>query len=140
MSQLEILTAPCAVDLHLTSSPPSTFTEPLAQSFADKFFKSQNSLPRSLHTDSELDTAVLFPDLPPLLRGHPDLHLRNGIMRAGRLAAIHEPDAEKAFFVADLSVVYNQYERWKRNLPEVEPFYGMLCPSSFLCPPSCGSL
>jgi hypothetical protein len=34
------------------------------------------------------------------------------------------PDAEKAYFVADLSYVYNQYQRWKRCLPEVEPFYG----------------
>jgi ornithine decarboxylase len=34
------------------------------------------------------------------------------------------PDAEKAYFVADLSYVYNQYQRWKRCLPEIEPFYG----------------
>jgi hypothetical protein len=34
------------------------------------------------------------------------------------------PDAEKAYFVADLSFVYNQYQRWKCCLPEIEPFYG----------------
>jgi hypothetical protein len=34
------------------------------------------------------------------------------------------PDAEKAYFVADLSYVYNQYQRWQRCLPEIEPFYG----------------
>ncbi|EIM90744.1 ornithine decarboxylase [Stereum hirsutum FP-91666 SS1] len=48
-------------------------------------------------------------------------------MRAARLAALHEPDAEKAFFVADLSAVYRQFERWKRCLPEIEPFYAVKC-------------
>jgi ornithine decarboxylase len=67
---------------------------------------------------------VVFDGLPPLLHGHPDLHLREGIMRAAVLAVDHEPDAEKAFFVADLSCVYNQHQRFKHLLPEVEPFYG----------------
>ncbi|EPQ53929.1 ornithine decarboxylase [Gloeophyllum trabeum ATCC 11539] len=53
--------------------------------------------------------------------------MRNGIIRAYRLAAANEPDAEKAFFVADLSVVYRQHERWKRCLPQVEPFYAVKC-------------
>jgi ornithine decarboxylase len=75
---------------------------------------------------------VIFPSLPPLLTGHPELHLRNGIMNASRLAAAHEPDAEKAFFVADLSVVYRQHQRWKACLPEIQPFYGPLEPLSFL--------
>lgn len=35
-----------------------------------------------------------------------------------------EVDSEKAFFVADLSVVYNQFWRWKRTMPRVEPFFG----------------
>ncbi|KZT27231.1 ornithine decarboxylase [Neolentinus lepideus HHB14362 ss-1] len=48
-------------------------------------------------------------------------------MRAYRLAAANVPDAEKAFFVADLSVVYAQHERWKRCLPQVEPFYAVKC-------------
>ncbi|PAV16472.1 ornithine decarboxylase [Pyrrhoderma noxium] len=70
---------------------------------------------------------VHIPQLPPLLRGHPEVHLRNGVMRASRLAATHEPDAEKAFFVADLSVVYKQHQRWVKNLPEVTPFYAIKC-------------
>lgn len=69
---------------------------------------------------------VIFPSLPPLLSGHPEVHVRNGIMNASRRAAGHEPDAEKAFFVADLSQVYNQHQRWKACLPEIQPFYGML--------------
>lgn len=70
---------------------------------------------------------VIFPSLPPLLTGHPELHLRNGIMNASRLSAAHEPDAEKAFFVADLSVVYRQHQRWKACLPEIQPFYAVKC-------------
>lgn len=126
MSQVEVLTARAAVsfgrssaDKHaffgreedasesLVHSPPST--SPLYPSFPD-------------HHDEE----VRFDNLPPLLRGHPDIHLRNGVIRANRLAAVHEPDAEKAFFVADLSYVYMQHARWKRALPEIEPFYGKL--------------
>jgi hypothetical protein len=66
----------------------------------------------------------IFPDLPPLYHGHSDIHLRNGIMNASRLSAANEPDAEKAFFVADLSQVYRQFQRWRRCMPEIQPFYG----------------
>lgn len=45
-------------------------------------------------------------------------------MNAARLADAHEPDAERAFFVADLSQVYLQHLRWQACLPEIEPFYG----------------
>lgn len=73
-------------------------------------------------TDGEADAS--FPNLPPLHYGHPNFHLRNGVMRALSLAADGEPDAERAFFVADLSQVYLQWQRWKRCLPEIEPFFG----------------
>lgn len=81
---------------------------------------------RSLHDAHNADDEVRIPHMPPLLRGHSEVHLRNGVMRASRLAAVHEPDAEKAFFVADLSYVYKQHVRWKRCLPNIEPFYGPL--------------
>lgn len=71
--------------------------------------------------------SIAFAGLPPILRGHSDVHLREGVIRAARLAADHEPDAEKAFFVADLSLVYLQHQRFKRFLPEVEPFYAVKC-------------
>ncbi|RDX46258.1 ornithine decarboxylase [Lentinus brumalis] len=48
-------------------------------------------------------------------------------MNALHLSADGEPDAEKAFFVADLSAVYKQHERWKKLLPEIEPFYAVKC-------------
>ncbi|KAF9048930.1 ornithine decarboxylase [Panaeolus papilionaceus] len=48
-------------------------------------------------------------------------------MNASRLAADHEPDAEKAFFVADLSQVYRQHQRWVSALPEIQPFYAVKC-------------
>lgn len=128
MSQVEVLTARTAVnfgrpplDKHvlfgcnedaceiLANSPPST--SPSFSAFHDK----------------NHDEEVRFDNLPPLLRGHPDVHLRNGVIRAARLAVVHEPDAEKAFFVADLSYVYSQHARWKRALPEIEPFYAVKC-------------
>ncbi|EIN03932.1 ornithine decarboxylase [Punctularia strigosozonata HHB-11173 SS5] len=48
-------------------------------------------------------------------------------MEASRLAADGVPDAEKAFFVADLSAVYRQHQRWKHCLPDIEPFYAVKC-------------
>ncbi|TFK63153.1 ornithine decarboxylase [Pluteus cervinus] len=48
-------------------------------------------------------------------------------MNASRMAANSEPDAERAFFVADLSEVYRQFQRWKTCLPGIEPFYAIKC-------------
>ncbi|KAJ7698032.1 ornithine decarboxylase [Mycena rosella] len=73
------------------------------------------------------DDDDIFPSLPPLLDGHPDIHLRNGIMNASVLAAKHDPDAEKAFFVGDLSQVYRQHLRWQACLPDIRPFYAVKC-------------
>ena len=78
------------------------------------------------------DEEAIFPALPPLRSGHPDVQLRNGIMRASRLAAANEPGAENAFFVADLSQIYMQHERWKKCLHEIEPHYGTW--STIFCP------
>ncbi|KAI9456784.1 ornithine decarboxylase [Russula earlei] len=77
--------------------------------------------------DNDDDDDIIFPGLPPLLRGHPGVHLRNGVIRAAHLSAADVPDAEKAYFVADLSYVYNQHQRWKHCLPEIEPFYAVKC-------------
>jgi ornithine decarboxylase len=70
------------------------------------------------------DNEKIFPSLPPLLYGHPDVHLKDGIMKTLYPANVNEPDAERAFFVADLSKVYLQHQRWKKCLPDVQPFYG----------------
>jgi len=69
----------------------------------------------------------LFPNLPPLLTGHSDTHLRNGIMNGFAKSAVQELNAEKAFFVADLSEVYRQFKRWKICFPEIHPFYAIKC-------------
>jgi len=37
-----------------------------------------------------------------------------------------EAGDEDTFFVADLGEVYRQHMRWKKNLPQVKPFYGKL--------------
>lgn len=70
---------------------------------------------------------TLFPSLPPLHLGHPEVHLRNGIMNASLMGNEAEPDAEKAFFVADLSQVYRQHQRWITCLPEITPYYAVKC-------------
>lgn len=62
--------------------------------------------------------------LPALLHGAPATHMQAGIDAAFKSADEGAIDAEKAFFVADLSVVYEQHERWLKALPEVQPFYG----------------
>jgi len=53
--------------------------------------------------------------------------MRAGVINASRLADADEPNAEKAFFVADLSQVYRQHKRWKACLPEIQPFYAVKC-------------
>lgn len=87
----------------------------------------ESTLPEfPLRPSDDEDRENLFPSLPPLLHGHPEVHLRSGIMHASHLAALNEPDAEKAFFVADLGQVYRQHQRWVACLPEIQPFYGTL--------------
>ncbi|KAG6890658.1 hypothetical protein C0992_000228 [Termitomyces sp. T32_za158] len=70
---------------------------------------------------------IIFPSLPPLYKGHPEVHMRAGVMRAAYLAETHQPDAEKAFLVADLGQVYRQHQRWVAALPEIQPFYAVKC-------------
>jgi ornithine decarboxylase len=128
MSQVEILAPPYPIDftpvrspshaetiwstqlLHHFISPPTPFL------FVDPFF-----------SDSGVDSGdQIFPSLPPLRHGHPEVHMRAGVMNASRRAHADETNAEKAFFVADLGQVYRQHQRWKACLPEIQPFYGML--------------
>jgi ornithine decarboxylase len=126
MSKLTIISTPHATDLvpppHLTSVFHSP-SQKLTRSQSKILSASTESDNINFHDDDD-EGDIIFPGLPPLLRGHPDVHLRNGVIHAARLSAAGIPDAEKAYFVADLSCVYNQYRRWKRCLPEIEPFYG----------------
>ena len=93
--------------------------------FSGKSSSSQTDILPGHGADDDGD--IIIPGLPPLLRGHPDVHLRNGVIRSARIAATGEPNAESAYFVADLSQVYRQHDRWKRLLPEIELFYGAIC-------------
>ncbi|KAG6332299.1 hypothetical protein ID866_6794 [Astraeus odoratus] len=79
----------------------------------------------------EYEGETIFDSLPPLFRGHPDIHLRNGVMNSSLRAAANVLDAEKAFFVADLTQVYLQHQRWLRCLPDIEPHYGALSNASY---------
>lgn len=96
---------------------------PADNGFASDQGDQQNEISDAFTFDRPQGEAI-FPGLPPLYRGRPDVHLRNGILNARELAAAGEPDAEKAFFVGDLSDVYRQHKRWMRCLPEIQPFYG----------------
>jgi ornithine decarboxylase len=137
MSQIEVLPAQCPVDFSLDSSSSQNDSFPLyenltwsTKALVNDIIASSPSLlinADSFSAESQVDTNKrIFPSLPPLHHGHSDVHLRTGVMNASRLAAAHEPDAEKAFFVADLSQVYRQHQRWKTCLPEIQPFYGAL--------------
>jgi ornithine decarboxylase len=112
MSQVEVIPVQSRIDLSF--DPPASFS--IRWPFETHPIETPN-------TDEEADAS--FPNLPPLHYGHPNFHLRNGVMRALSLAADGEPDAERAFFVADLGQVYLQWQRWKRCLPEIEPFFAV---------------
>jgi hypothetical protein len=96
--------------------------------------KTESSTPNFL--DSQTEDDVIFHSLPALHRGHPEIHLRNGVMNAYRLSGLNVPDAEKAFFVADLSQVFRQHERWRKHLPGIHPFYGSNHFFAYLAEPS----
>ncbi|KAG6898760.1 hypothetical protein C0995_008597 [Termitomyces sp. Mi166 len=119
-----VQTAPYPIDLSYSDSLPH-YQENIdwAISKASVTSPSMEVTP-DFRTDEEIS---IFPSLPPLHHGHPDVHMRAGIMRADRLAEAHQPDAEKAFFVADLGQVYRQHQRWLTALPEIQPFYAVKC-------------
>ncbi|KAH7884886.1 pyridoxal-dependent decarboxylase [Phlebopus sp. FC_14] len=135
MSRLEILPV-TPIDFQGSASYPApqgfyetpTWSDVRSQGVdhASSLLIHTKSDPSSLVDDDQADEKI-FASLPPLLRGHPEIHLRNGIMHASRMAAANKPDAEKAFFVADLTEVYRQHERWSRCLPEIEPHYAVKC-------------
>jgi len=145
MSQLEVLAARSPVDFDFdvscspsiaTSFPRSFRDNFLANAFVSGLFSTPHaSQGHEADRDSNVvdeyevpsDDDVTIPGLPPLLRGHPTVHLRNGVINASELALQGEADAEKAFFVADLSYVLHQHQRWKANLPGIEPFYAIKC-------------
>lgn len=140
MSQLEVLSAYCDLEFDVVSCSPSKFSRSFKESILSGTLNGVLSTSPNVQTihdtlhhgpvtsaterDDLQDDDIAIPGLPPLLRGHSSIHLRNGVLHASELLASGEVDAEKAFFVADLSYVYRQHERWKKNLPEVEPFYG----------------
>ncbi|KAF8638960.1 hypothetical protein AX17_001821 [Amanita inopinata Kibby_2008] len=138
MSQVDTYPACNAIDIVLPNSRRHFATDSSNDSFAryheiirlNTKTTVDNLLEKKVVTKGDVHQAgdeCLFPGLPPLLSGHSDIHLRDGIMNASRLAAASEPNAEKAFFVADLSHVYRQFQRWTRCLPEIQPFYAVKC-------------
>lgn len=142
MAQLEIFPATSLVDFDydiLSCSPTLSSSLPRNEKYFANALVNGLFSPPIIHShdtttgyslknsDRHYDDEVSIPGLPPLHRGHMDVHLRNGVMNAIHLGADGEPDAEKAFFVADLSSVYRQHERWKKLLPDIEPFYAVKC-------------
>ncbi|KAJ3802153.1 ornithine decarboxylase [Lentinula aff. detonsa] len=129
MSQVEVLRAtfsPMGYDISRAEDP--SFVHDLKTMTTNALISSS---PSSLCITAEATECSnhgdLFPSLPSLHIGHPEVHLRNRIMNATQLANDGEPDAERAFFVADLSQVYRQHQRWVSCLPEITPYYAVKC-------------
>lgn len=124
MSRVDILSPPTPVDCQAPASFPGS------PGFRDTPTLDRPEDLSLIHekldlTVDEGEAENIFASLPPLLRGHPDVHLRNGIMNASCKAAENRINAEKAFFVADLGQVYRQHQRWLQCMPDIEPFYGL---------------
>jgi len=101
--------------LSVSTSPPEKSTSPL------------KTATQSLGLLSPPAEDATFPgNGPRVFQGHPDIHVRNGIIRSALASDAQQTNAEAAFFVADLGQVYKQHLRWKECLPNVEPFYGTL--------------
>ena len=99
----------------------SVSSSPMERSFSP--FK---TTVQSMGSQSPPAEDATFPgNSPQLFQGHPDIHIRHGIIRAALATDAQKTNAETAFFVADLGQVYKQHLRWKKCLPNVEPFYGM---------------
>jgi ornithine decarboxylase len=139
MSTTEILPTQTRLQADFSSSYSVTSSDSVSRIFCDHQTPSWDIASPTITANTTTSTPVednndhslvvengdgpIFPSLPPLLRGHPDVHLRNGILKA---KCTEEADAERAFFVADLGVVYEQHQRWKQCLPDIQPFYGGL--------------
>jgi hypothetical protein len=72
--------------------------------------------------------------LPIIHSGSVESLIQSGIIDAALASAANQPDAEAAFFVADLGHIYRQYIRWQRYLPNVTPFYGKSGPIYIIVP------
>jgi len=122
MSPVEVLTAFNPIDYFISNNFSKFFGH------SDTSYDSIISTASidAVATENRLDDEKIFSSLPPLFRGHPETHLWKGIMDATRRAAVNEADAERAFFVADLSQIFRQHERWMKYLPEIVPHYGLL--------------
>ncbi|OAX41908.1 hypothetical protein K503DRAFT_431679 [Rhizopogon vinicolor AM-OR11-026] len=124
MSPVEVLAALNPVD-HFISSSFSKFIGSSDISYDPVVLPA--SIDDAAAENWRLDDEKIFSSLPPLFRGHPEIHLRKGIMDATRRVAANEADAENAFFVADLSQIFRQHERWMKYLPEIVPHYAVKC-------------
>lgn len=62
--------------------------------------------------------------LPKIRSDSVDNLVRAGILEAAVASAANQPNAEAAFFIADLGHIYRQHKRWQECLPNVTPYYG----------------
>ncbi|KAF8528332.1 ornithine decarboxylase [Hysterangium stoloniferum] len=121
MAQLKICPAPALINFEFSHHKKDS-REQQAQEICFSLSPARDFIIGSPCESSIPDPEISFPGLPPLLRGHPDVHLREGIINASADNAVN---SERAFFVADLSQVYAQHARWVKNLPDIEPFFAV---------------
>jgi ornithine decarboxylase len=67
--------------------------------------------------------------LPKIRSESVDFLVRAGILEAALASTANQPDAEAAFFIADLGHIYRQHKRWQECLPNVTPYYGEISSS-----------
>lgn len=63
--------------------------------------------------------------LPKIRSESVDSLVRAGILEAAVASAANQPNAEAAFFIADLGNIYRQHKRWQECLPNVTPYYAV---------------
>lgn len=58
-----------------------------------------------------------------------DLAIENHIARLAKSSLV---GGDEPFFIADLGKVTRQHQRWRQNLPDVRPYYGIILSLLFL--------
>lgn len=86
--------------------------------------------PAHAHTDNQKQQQLS--ELPAKLKkslpaGCPLPWAYSGCVKDALHAKIMQPDAEDAFFVADLGEVTRQFKQWTKLLPRVQPFFAVKC-------------
>lgn len=76
--------------------------------------------PRTIFNSDKLQSSGFPKPSPEQLI---DLAIENHIARVAKSSLVK---GDESFFIADLGKVTRQHQRWRQNLPDVRPYYGIL--------------